>query len=57
MHDYRSNNRYRMAGSTLLEYLIIASVFAGIFFLVLPGVTEDLETHHDNYSDTLSLPH
>ncbi|GGK65849.1 hypothetical protein [Amphritea balenae] len=49
--------RSSMRGSTLLEYLIIASVFAGIFFLLLPQITDNLETHHDNYSDVLSIPY
>ena len=45
-----------MRGSTLVEYLIIASVFATMFFLLLPQISQHLETHHDNYSDVLSIP-
>lgn len=42
-------------GSSLVEYLVIAGVLAGLFF-GLPVIRELLELHHDQAVETLSIP-
>ncbi|WP_369624540.1 hypothetical protein [Marinobacterium sp. BA1] len=43
------------SGSSLVEYLVIASVLAGLFF-GLPAIRNMLEQHHDQAVETLSIP-
>ncbi|MBN3564704.1 hypothetical protein [Aliamphritea spongicola] len=50
------NNKVRNKGSSLVEYIVIAAAFSGIFFGVLPAVVDNLTDHHDQYSNTLSVP-
>jgi len=42
-------------GSSLVEYIVIASVLAALFF-GLPNIKEMLEQHHDQAVETLSIP-
>jgi len=42
-------------GSSLVEYVVIASVLASLFF-GLPAIRDLLEQHHDQAAETLSIP-
>lgn len=45
----------RQRGSTMVEYLVIAGVFAALFFSV-SEIRDLLEKHHDQSVETLSIP-
>ncbi len=47
--------RKHINGSSLVEYVVIAGVLAGLFF-GLPAIRDLLEQHHDQAVDTLSIP-
>lgn len=47
--------RKSSTGSSLVEYIVIAGVLAGLFF-GLPAIRQMLEQHHDQAVETLSIP-
>lgn len=50
------NGRKSLIGNTLVEYLLIAVIFAGLF-ATLPKIRTLLEDHHDQASAVLAIPH